>query len=103
MLSLFFDNDGNVRANFARDRFRREVKVRRSWDVDLHATGSGLQIPIALRARIALYVDAAGCGMRRYVIRGILDFDLATGSIPFDSPTRMGNANNARDCFDANI
>ena len=103
MFPLFFDNDGNVCSNLPGDSFGRKMKVRRSGNADLHATRSGLQIPIALCTGISLHVDAPGGGMGGYIIRCVLNFHLATRCISLDPAPRMRNANDAQDGFDADI
>jgi len=51
MLALFLDDDRNVGANLAGNRFRREMEIRRSRDAELYGAGCRFQFPVAVRAR----------------------------------------------------
>src|SRR5882762_2921290 len=53
MLALFLDDDRNVGANLARNRFRREMEIRRSRDAELYGAGCRFQFPVAVRARVS--------------------------------------------------
>lgn len=59
MFSLLFDDNGDIGTNLAGNCLGGQMKVRRGRDADLHAAGSGSQIPISLFARITLHVDTA--------------------------------------------
>src|SRR2546430_1078117 len=59
VFSLLFDNDGNIRTDLTGGGVGRKVKICRRRDADLHAAGSGPQIPISLGAGISLHVNAA--------------------------------------------
>ena len=50
MFALLLDDDRNVGANLAGDRFRREMKIRGSRHAELYGTGYRFQFPIAVGA-----------------------------------------------------
>ena len=59
MFALFFDDDGNVCADFAGNCFRREAEIRGGRNAQLHGSRNGFEIPVTVRAGISLNGDAA--------------------------------------------
>src|SRR6267378_5377740 len=96
MLALFLDDDRNVGANLARNRFRREMEIRRSRDAELYGPGCRFQFPVAVRARVSLHGNPSRGGTGFHVLCRALNLDFAAGSIRFDTASRIGYANEAR-------
>src|SRR5260370_33454863 len=103
MFALLFDDDGNVGLDFAGDGVGGEMEIRVGRNAELHGAGSGLEIPIAGRAGIALDVDAAGCGVRFHVARRAFDAHGAAGGGSFDASARRGDLRGAGKRADADI
>src|SRR5438034_10974094 len=97
MFALLLDDDGDVRANLARDGFRREVEVRRGGNAELYTARCCFQLPIVLAARMALHRDATRGCVRLHIVCRALNVDIAARGIRFDTPSRIGNTNDARD------
>src|SRR5882762_9315471 len=96
MFALFLDDDRDVGANLAGDRFRREMEIRRSWDAELNGTGHRSKFPIAVDTWISLDGNTSRGRMRLHVACRALNLDFATGCIRFDSPSGIRYANDAR-------
>src|SRR5258708_8144345 len=96
MFALFLDDDRNVGANLAGDRFRREMEMRRSWAAVSYGPGCRFQFPVAVRGRVSLHRNSPRGGMRFHVLCRALNLDFAAGSIRFDTPPRIGYTNEAR-------
>src|SRR5437899_5782955 len=97
MFSLFFNDDGNVRTDFAGDRFGGELKSGGRRNAELHTAGCGLQIPIALAAWISLHVDAPGGSVGSHIPGSTMNFNLATGGIRLDAASGLRDANDSRE------
>src|SRR6266446_457929 len=96
MLASLLDDDGNIGANLAGNRFRGEMEVRRSRDAQLDRAGDCFKFPVAVRARVSLNGDAARGRMSLNIICRAFNLDVATGGSGFDSPAGLSNANDAR-------
>src|SRR2546429_223446 len=103
MLALFLDDDGNVGANLAGDRFRRKMEIRRSRDAELNGTGYRSKFPVAVGTWISLYGNTSRGRTRLHVTCRALNLDFATGCIRFDSPPGMRDANVARQGVHAHV
>src|SRR6266699_3425523 len=90
-------------ANFTGDRFRREMEIRRSRDVELYSAGYRFQFPVAVSAGVSLHGNPSRGGMRLHVFCDALNLDFAAAGIRFDAPSRMGYANNAGEGVHAHI
>src|SRR5207245_7994587 len=96
MFALLLDDDGDVRANLARDGFRREVEVRRGGNAELYTARCCFQLPIVLAARMALHRDATRGCVRLHIVCRALNVDLAASGISFGTASRIGNTNDTR-------
>src|SRR6202045_2461860 len=92
MLALLLDDDRNVGANLAGDRFRREMEIGRSRNAELYGTGYRFQFPVAVRAWVSLHRNPSRGGLRLHVLCRALNLDFAAGVIRFDAPPRIGYA-----------
>src|SRR5437667_6552470 len=86
MLALFFNDDRNIGANLAGDRFRREMEIRRGRYAQLNCTGYCPKFPVVVRAWISLHENASRGCMCLHVFCCPMNLDFATGGIRFDSP-----------------
>src|SRR3989442_3260937 len=103
MLALFLDDDRNVGANLAGDRFRREMEIRRSRDAELNGTGYRSKFPVAVGTGISLDGNTSRGRMRLHVACRALNLDFPTGCIRFDSPSGIRYANDARKSVHAHV
>src|SRR5437016_4639634 len=103
MLALFLDDDRNVGANLAGDRFCGEMEIRGSRDAELNGTGDCFQLPVAVGAWISLDGNASGGRKRLHVLCCTLNLDIATLGVCFDSSTGVENANDPRKGVHAHI
>src|SRR5258708_19404615 len=87
MLALLLDDDRNVGANLAGDRFRREMEICRSRDAELYGTGYRFQFPVAVGARISLHGKAPRDRMRLHIICPPLNLHFAPPRISLNSPS----------------
>src|SRR5262249_4531892 len=92
VLALFFDHDGDVRADLPGDVFGREVEAGAARYGQLDTAGSGLELPVAVRAGIAFHRNATGNGVRLHVVVGADDFDGAAGAGGVDAAAGTGHA-----------
>src|SRR6266446_6646476 len=91
MLALLLDDDGNIGANLAGNRFRGEMEIRRGRDPELYRAGNRFKFPVAVCARVSLNGDAARGRMRLHIICRALNLDVAAGGTRFDSPTGLSD------------
>src|SRR5881398_1847669 len=73
------------------------MEIRRCRDGELHNARRRFQFPIIVGARIALDENATGGRVRLHVVRCALNVDIAACGARFDTPSRTGNAKDARD------
>ena len=103
MLALFFNDDRNIGANLAGDRFRREMEIRRGRDAKLNCTGYCPKFPVVVRAWISLHENASRGCMCLHVFCCAMNLDFATGGIRFDPPPGIRYANDARSGVHAHV
>src|ERR1700682_6805726 len=77
MLALLLDDDRDVGANLAGDRFRREMEIRRSRDTEVNGAGCCFQFPVAVRAWVSLHGNPSRGGTRFHVLCRALNLDFA--------------------------
>src|SRR6266850_692794 len=103
MPALFLDDDRNVGANLAGDRFRREMEIGRSRDAELNGTGHRPKLPVAVGTWISLDGNTSRGRIRFHVACRALNLDFATGCIRFDSPPGIRYANDPRKSVHAHV
>src|SRR2546430_12698708 len=81
MLALFFNDDRNIGANLAGDRFRREMEIRRGRYAQLNCTGYCPKFPVVVRAWISLHENASRGCMCLHVFCCPMNLDFATGGL----------------------
>src|SRR5580704_3116756 len=87
VLALLFNHDGNLRANLTGNGACGKMKAGAGRHGDVHGTGDGLQIPIAISTWIALDGHAACCGVGLHITIGVAYLDGSAGTVSIHAAT----------------